>query len=309
VVGAEVTHTARAKAKKVGKILFLTLFVLFLVGEGLVLVFVPDLRSIVQSDPQLSYRLKPNTCCRIYSYLRFEKRIIHYCTGELGQRVSAEGAAPLDQRPTIACFGDSNTWGDGLEDEEAYPAQLGALLPDNQVLNFGVSGYNAYQELWSARRYLASATPALVIQQLCQNDDDPAFQMPAADRLLPPTLLGRLCWTMYNIRKQKKPPLDAAHAIAELAATCRQKHAPLVLYVMSRPPSLRDVDWGVWRRQGVCVLDGAQIRFVSSRDYHPDQHLSADGNARLAYALVHTMKTCGLLTDAATGAAAPSAGR
>lgn len=47
----------------------------------------------------------------------------------------------------IAVLGDSFTFGDEVSDDEAYPAQLQALLPTAEIINMGVHGYGHDQML------------------------------------------------------------------------------------------------------------------------------------------------------------------
>lgn len=63
-----------------------------------------------------------------------------------------EGRRATPVRPDAAravlLFGDSFTFGDGVEDRETFAWRLGELLgPDWQVFNYGVSGYGAHQAL------------------------------------------------------------------------------------------------------------------------------------------------------------------
>ena len=62
-----------------------------------------------------------------------------------GRRVTP---ARPDAARAVLLFGDSFTFGDGVEDGETFAWRLGeALGPDWQVFNYGVSGYGAHQAL------------------------------------------------------------------------------------------------------------------------------------------------------------------
>jgi hypothetical protein len=65
--------------------------------------------------------------------------------GFRGTREFAFAKAPGTSR--IAVLGDSFTFGDEVSDDEAYPAQLQALLPSAEIINMGVHGYGHDQML------------------------------------------------------------------------------------------------------------------------------------------------------------------
>lgn len=51
-------------------------------------------------------------------------------------------------RKAVLLFGDSFTFGDGLEDDQTFASRLSGLLGEQwQVFNYGVSGYGAHQVL------------------------------------------------------------------------------------------------------------------------------------------------------------------
>ena len=72
------------------------------------------------------------------------------------------GAEPARPKPPgarrLACFGDSITFGFGLDDRDAYPQQLGARLAERrvEVLNAGTTGYTSHQVLGLLRRLAPS---------------------------------------------------------------------------------------------------------------------------------------------------------
>lgn len=45
----------------------------------------------------------------------------------------------------IAVFGDSMTFGEEVDDDQSFPALLEELMPDTEVMNFGIHGYGAGQ--------------------------------------------------------------------------------------------------------------------------------------------------------------------
>lgn len=81
--------------------------------------------------------------------------------GFRGTREFAFEKAPDTFR--IAVLGDSFTFGDEVSDDEAYPAQLQALLPRAEIINMGVHGYGHDQMLLLFEDEGARYRPDLVI--------------------------------------------------------------------------------------------------------------------------------------------------
>ncbi len=115
-------------------------------------------------DPILTGRLKPG----------FEDRFTspEYATrwkiNEAGYRGPSAGAR-LPGRPRIVAIGDSYTFGYGVEEEEAYPRRLEAILRaehgvEVEVFNLGVGGYGTTQEVWWLREAIEEGiAPDVVI--------------------------------------------------------------------------------------------------------------------------------------------------
>lgn len=73
--------------------------------------------------------------------------------------------------PHILVFGDSVTWGHGVNDESTFPYYMEQGLRNYQVLNAGVSGYGLDQEYLLMKRLLAKTKPkAVVIVIYAPND-------------------------------------------------------------------------------------------------------------------------------------------
>lgn len=71
----------------------------------------------------------------------------------------------------VACLGDSHTWGEGVADNETWPAQLAALCPPGvEVLNCGVNSYDTAQELLWFARWVESFDPDVVLLAYFPND-------------------------------------------------------------------------------------------------------------------------------------------
>ncbi len=78
--------------------------------------------------------------------------------------------SPPDGKPRILVVGDSFTFGDEVRDEEAYPHVLGALVPEAEVVNFGVHGYGHDQMLLMLREQSLDYQPDLVVLGFVRDD-------------------------------------------------------------------------------------------------------------------------------------------
>lgn len=80
--------------------------------------------------------------------------------------------APADA-PVVHCIGDSVTMGWGVQDDEAFPAQLARqLAPRYQVLNLGVTAYGLAAAAEKSRRTAGTQPPAVILYTFCPNDFD-----------------------------------------------------------------------------------------------------------------------------------------
>src|SRR5918996_4274712 len=94
------------------------LAVLFVIGEIVCRLFIPDTRLRYVSDPEALYRLAPNhvgTSVLASGALAPPARI-----NTLGFR----GGEPAAGRPSIVILGDSFTFGSGVADDETFAARL-----------------------------------------------------------------------------------------------------------------------------------------------------------------------------------------
>ena len=77
----------------------------------------------------------------------------------------------------IAAFGDSLTYGYGVAEEEAWPAQLEQALAGEfqvEVINLGICGLQSEEIFDAMKRYLPVLDPDLVLYGVCLNDFLPA---------------------------------------------------------------------------------------------------------------------------------------
>jgi lysophospholipase L1-like esterase len=111
------------------------------------------------------------------------------------------------ERFRIAVFGDSLTYGLGVDERETYPADLQRALGDDrfEVMNLGIVGLNSTQILSLMKEMIPKLHPDLVIYGVCLNDLLPkeraqekadqayAFPIPVSirDPLLTRTRLGK----------------------------------------------------------------------------------------------------------------------
>jgi lysophospholipase L1-like esterase len=95
-------------------------------------------------------------------------------------RINADGfRGPLVARERtpgvarIACIGDSHTFGEGVAEDQTWPAHLARLLAEREpveVLNCGVDAYDTLQEVVLLERRVVDYAPDLVLLQYYIND-------------------------------------------------------------------------------------------------------------------------------------------
>ena len=92
-------------------------------------------------------------------------------TNSAGLRGRREVAfAKQPGRPRVVVVGDSFTFGDEVRDEEAYPYVLDGLLPEAEVVNFGVHGYGHDQMLLLLREQALAYQPDVVVLGFVRDD-------------------------------------------------------------------------------------------------------------------------------------------
>ncbi len=120
-------------------------------------------------DPELGWRGRPNATGE-FSGWEFTTRV--HLDAEGFRKRPDGGARPAPHR--ILVFGDSITWGYGVEEGERFSDLLPALLADHgrepDVLNVAVNGYDTGQELLLYRRLGERRCADLVIVGLYEND-------------------------------------------------------------------------------------------------------------------------------------------
>ncbi len=107
---------------------------------------------------EISYELKP-----LIAEKAFRNTVTTNSLGFRSQEVT-------NDKPLIAMLGDSVTFGYGLADDEAIGRRLEAKLPDVQVLNAAVPGYNLLQETATYEYKVARLKPSALIIVFNWND-------------------------------------------------------------------------------------------------------------------------------------------
>ena len=146
-----------------------------------------ELRGLHRFRPDLPwlFELRPGAEGRIS-----EKDSAFYRINADGLRDSVHARPKPDGVFRVVVMGDSVSFGYGVEEAEAYPQVLEALLselvPESriEVVNLGVGGYNAYNEAKLLEGVGQSYEPDLVLVQFCINDlNDPTLHFDAQTRI------------------------------------------------------------------------------------------------------------------------------
>ncbi len=86
---------------------------------------------------------------------------------------------PKQQTHRILVVGDSFTWGDGVEPQEAYPSVMESLLRERrpnqsiEIINWSRPGWNTWRQFKSIGPQLPVLDPDLLIIGYCINDAEP----------------------------------------------------------------------------------------------------------------------------------------
>jgi len=139
--------------------------------------------------PGLGYTLVPSLDTRA---LRADLR-----TNALGFRGPDWSTTKPAGRLRIALIGDSHAFGYGVPFDATVGEVLARLLRDAlgrpvEVLNFGVSGYNAWQQRSALLHVALGFSPDVVVLLPCNNDDEPALFVTADGYLTPSPVAAKL---------------------------------------------------------------------------------------------------------------------
>ena len=78
---------------------------------------------------------------------------------------------PRQREPLVVHLGDSMTFGDGVREDETFPALLDRLRPDIGHANYGVPGVGTDFEYLLLQKILATQRPALVVLHVYVGND------------------------------------------------------------------------------------------------------------------------------------------
>jgi lysophospholipase L1-like esterase len=95
-------------------------------------------------------------------------RTIHVRHNSLGFRDIEHDSAP---KHTIAFVGDSFVWGYDVEQNERFTEVLRARMPDERIVNAGVTAYGTDQEYLLLRRLWTRIKPNVVVLMVCTDND------------------------------------------------------------------------------------------------------------------------------------------
>jgi lysophospholipase L1-like esterase len=95
-------------------------------------------------------------------------RTINVHHNSLGLRDIEHDAAP---KPTIAFIGDSFVWGYDAEANERFTEVLRAKIPEQRIVNAGVTAYGTDQEYLLLQRLWNPIKPSVVVLMVCVDND------------------------------------------------------------------------------------------------------------------------------------------
>jgi len=123
------------------------------------------LTALMEKNPTLVWSGRPGASAEIENS---EKKKIAYRMNSLGWRGKE---FTLLERPVNALvFGDSFSFGTGVEESEVYSGQMEKRLKGMSVWNLGQMGYAPDQFLLLAQRWLSAFPWAFLVMQLSGND-------------------------------------------------------------------------------------------------------------------------------------------
>jgi len=100
------------------------------------------LKSFHRADPRIGYRGKPGFEGR-FKRPDFDVLIVHNEAGFRRQEYRRPAASPAQR---VFVFGDSTTWGWGVDQGRVFTDRMSLLMPGYEVTNFGLTGSSTAQQ-------------------------------------------------------------------------------------------------------------------------------------------------------------------
>lgn len=242
--------------------------------------------SLYEGDPASFWALRPGLDLDV----PHDGAAFHVTTNPLGLR----GELPPDAGPWTLALGCSTTFGWGVEDDEAWPAALGALI-DEPVINGGVPGWSTAQAVRGAQRWV-DLKPRRIILAFGVRDAWPADRPDAEVRPTPWPLRTRLASLMRPGRSQTElgrpgqdpshsrvPPQEFAANLRALVTLAGDAEVWLLVMPLPWPDAL-----GPWV-EAMGALDAPVLAPMLPEGEHffagDPVHLNAEGHRTLAEAL------------------------
>jgi len=259
------------------------------VAELAVWLALPDIRSLADVDAATGHTTRPFASATDVSTLVRDGRIVHYRTGPHGERSLDHESALDGDGALIACVGDSNTFGVGVEFNETYPALLGKKLPAVRVANFGVPGFNGWQVAERAAQIAALFAPRVIVLQFSSNDDD--LEIPVGElRARPFTSVSRVAQLIYlgyryrtraAVEPQSRLTGPAVRAVMEGAEL---SGVPVVILAVSFPPTFTAERLAAAEAQapGLVFAVNAESLWTEGNVLRSSWHFNERGNGAVA---------------------------
>jgi GDSL-like Lipase/Acylhydrolase family len=142
-----------------------SLVMLFVVGEGLCRLLLPDTQLRYVTHHEAMYHFAPNQLGTLVLASG------HAAPAARINRLGFRGDDPAPGRPHFLVLGDSFTFGSGVTDDETFAARLDQWLGGSaDVVNGGQPGYGIFQMQATLRRVAEDLRPSLVIVVIWQGD-------------------------------------------------------------------------------------------------------------------------------------------